>query len=289
MTTRIIGFAGAKQSGKSTCSNFIHGYELCGRDVVDKFMLSETGRLIVKTNVIKDDGSETVEETFLDTSRKDESYVEWAMYNVWPFVKKYSFADTLKEIAITLFGLSYEQVYGDDSYKNQRIPHLRWENMPGVITPNQPAESGLAFPEDLGLEIREPGPMTAREFLQYLGTDVMRKMYEPIWVKRVISDIESEEPLLAIVDDVRFINEIEAIQKVGGKVIGLARSPFESTHSSEQIIKEHEDMLDGIVSGDKNIHDMCQNVLDLMTDFGWLEESSPETKSKKIHTIKENK
>ena len=246
METRIIGFAGAKQSGKSTCSNFIHGYELSGRDVVDSFLLTDTGRLIVKTDVIED-GKESKSETFLDTSRKDEQFVEWAMFNMWPYVKKYSFADTLKEIAITLFGLSYEQVYGDDSYKNQRIPHLKWENMPGVISPEQQSGLGAPLLEKLDLTIRENGSMTSREFLQYLGTDIMRKIHDPIWVNRTIKDIKLEEPAIAVVDDVRFLNEIEAIQDAGGIVIGLNRCPFESVHSSEQVVKDHQDKFDYVI------------------------------------------
>lgn len=302
METRIIAFAGAKQSGKSTCSNFIHGYELCGRDVVDKFMLSETGRLIVKTNVVKEDGKEKVEETFLDTSRKDEAYVEWAMYNVWPFVKKYSFADTLKEIAITLFGLSYEQVYGDDSYKNQRIPHLRWENMPGVCTNEKffvfmqsKMEHELAEDEeDAGYKLiyHAPGPMTAREFLQYLGTDVMRKMYEPIWVERLIKDIQLEQPAVAVVDDVRFVNEIEALQQVGAKVIGLNRCPHESSHSSEQIIKEHWDKLDHVIDNDNDngIHAMCKSLIEYLNTADWPTKQTEEPKTRSaLHTIKETK
>lgn len=300
METRIIGFAGAKQSGKSTCSNFIHGYELAGREIVDEFMLSETGRLIVKTDVVNEDGSERVEETFLDTSRKDEAYVEWAMYNVWPFVKKYSFADTLKEIAITLFGLSYEQVYGDDSYKNQRIPHLRWENMPGVCT----NEKFFTFMQSVMDELDEDeedegykliyhaaGPMTAREFLQFLGTDVMRKMYEPIWVERLIKDIQLEQPAIAVVDDVRFLNEIEALQAVGAKVIGLSRNPFESSHASEQVVKENWDKLDHVIDNNEGgIHSMCKSLISYLNEVNWPTKQIDEPKSRSaLHSIKGNK
>ena len=30
------------------------------------------------------------------------------------------------------------------------------------------------------------GPMTSREFMQFLGTDVMRKIYQPVWVVVVL-------------------------------------------------------------------------------------------------------
>ena len=295
MKTKIIGFAGSKQAGKTTCSNFLHGCQLKSHDIVKNFSILDDGRLTVDTEIINDQGLESFGSSILDVSRNDLEFTEWALFSMWPFVKKYSFADTLKQIAVQLFDIPRECVFGTNEQKNQLQEHLLWENMPGVITPNQPAESGLAFPEDLDLKIHEPGPMTAREFLQYFGTDIMRKMYEPIWIQRVISDIQSEEPLLAIVDDVRFIDEVEAIQKVGGKVIGLERQPFESSHSSEQVVKDHLDKFDGVIGADNDIHGMCQKILDYMSDFGWFateveaEEASMNRTQSSIHSIKENK
>lgn len=289
MSTKIIGFAGTKQAGKTTCSNFLHGCQLKSHDIIQNFSILEDGKLTVDTEVVNEKGVETFGSSILDTSRSDLEFTEWALFSMWPFVKKYSFADTLKQIVVELFKVPRECVYGTDEQKNQLQEHLLWENMPGVVTET----SRLIASSDY---YHKPGPMTAREFLQYLGTDVMRKMYEPIWVQRVIADIESEQPLLAVVDDVRFINEIEALQKVGGKVIGLARQPFESSHSSENAIKENWNMFDGIIEDGKDIQATCQRVLDYMSDFGWLStevelEQAPQKNRTQsaIHSIKENK
>ena len=35
--SRILGISGAKQSGKSTCMKFLHGYQLRFHEVVEKF------------------------------------------------------------------------------------------------------------------------------------------------------------------------------------------------------------------------------------------------------------
>jgi hypothetical protein len=302
MNTKIIGFAGAKQAGKTTCANFLHGCQLKSHGIVKDFSVLEDGNLVVETEVVDLQGVETFGSSVLDVSRNDLEFTEWALFSMWPFVKKYSFADTLKQIATELFKIPRECVYGTNEQKNQLQEHLLWENMPGVCTNEKffdfmqsKMENDLALDEeDKGYKLiyHEPGPMTAREFLQHLGTDVMRKMYEPIWVERVIADIQSEKPLLAVVDDVRFLNEIEAIQNVGGKVIGLGRQPFESSHSSENVA-EHVDSLDGYVEAEKNIHDMCQDTLDFMTDFGWLSdqvEAEPVSRLQGgIHSIKENK
>ena len=272
MKTKVIAFAGGKGSGKTTCMNFLHGYQLRCYKVIENFAISNRGQLIVKVEA-EQDGKTEITDTYLDINRNDVEFIEWAMYNVWPFVKKYSFADPLKQIAISLFGLKYEQVYGTEEYKKQVVPHLRWENMPGI---------------------HEPGPMTVREFLQVFGTDVCRKIREDIWVNRCIEDIKLEEPLLAVIDDCRFPNEIETIQEIGGKVIGLTRSTYgKDEHESETEIKKHWDKLDCVIDNQKlDINETCQEIIKAIDGFGWLQEviqaDSKNTRKEKIHTIKEN-
>jgi len=248
MNTRILAFAGSKQAGKSTCSNFLHGYQLRAQEVVEDFGITEHGRLFVKTNVLQSDGKEKTEDTYLDINRRDQEFVEWAMYNMWPFVKKYSFADSLKDIAINLFGLTHEQCYGTEAYKMQQVPHLRWENMPGVVS-NKTSfyVEGVDSEFWNNIIIHENGPMTVRDFLQYFGTDICRRIHDSIWVDRCVNDIKYEEPLLAIIDDCRFENEIRAVQEAGGKVIGLNRSPYEDSHASEQVVKENWDLFDAVI------------------------------------------
>lgn len=300
MKTRILAFAGSKQAGKSTCSNFLHGYQLRAQEVVDDFLVDEFGKLIVRTEIVGDDGNKSQGDTYLDTSRTDAEFMEWAMYNMWPFVKKYSFADALKQISISLFDLKYEQVYGSEAHKNQLVPHLRWENMPGVVTDanadifSDVKEANLfpnAYPSDYSKMVHhKPGPMTVRDFLQYLGTDVMRKMYEPVWVNRCIKDIQEEQPLLAVIDDCRFENEIKAVQKAGGKVIGLTRQPYTDGHSSEQVVKDHEDLCDVVIDNqDMEIKDVCIEVIKSINSWGWLGEQTVTNNKRGLHTIKGDK
>ena len=303
MKTKVIAFAGGKGSGKTTCMNFLHGYQLRCYKVIENFAISNRGQLIVKVEA-EQDGKTEITDTYLDINRNDVEFIEWAMYNVWPFVKKYSFADPLKQMAISLFGLKHEQVYGTEEHKKQVVPHLLWENMPGVVTDDMGdlfrdvAEANVfpdEFPPDYSkLTYHKPGPMTVREFLQYFGTDVCRKIREDIWVNRCIEDIKVEEPLLAVIDDCRFHNEIEAIQAVGGKVIGLTRSTYgKDEHESETEIKKHWDKLDCVIDNQKlDINETCQEIIKAIDGFGWLQEviqaDSKNTRKEKIHTIKEN-
>ena len=121
-------------------------------------------------------------------------------------------------------GLSHEQCYGTDEQKNS-LTHLKWDDMPGNAARSR------------------SGAMTARQVLQYVGTNIFRKMYGDVWVNSCLRQIEQEAPDLAIITDVRFPNEVEAVQKTGGKVMRFTRSPFkDDNHASESSL-------------DKNVYD----------------------------------
>ena len=72
--------------------------------------------------------------------------------------------------------------------------------------------------------------MTAREFMQFFGTDVMRKMYEPIWLENCFRRIEEDSPEIAVIGDCRFMNEIKAAEEeesspiTSGSVLNLIYS-----------------------------------------------------------------
>lgn len=292
MKTKIIAFAGSKQSGKSTCAKFLHGYQMRSYHCIDDFAITDDGDFLVKTRVVDDDGKVNDEDyVSLDINRTDVNFAEWAIREMWPFVKKYSFASSLKSIAVNLFNIPSECVYGTEEQKRKTIDHLRWENMPGVVS-NETSfyVEGVDSEFWNNIIIHENGPMTAREFLQYFGTDVCRKMYENVWVDRCIKDVQEEGSLLAVIDDCRFKNEIEAIQNAGGKVIGLTRQPHKDNHGSEKEISENWDLLDAVIDNSKmSINEMCQSVIGHINDWDWIGEVvQKENKKKfnKLHTIK---
>ena len=232
----ILGISGRKQSGKNTTANIIHGMVLKDRGLVQDWNINADGTLMVDLS----DGTGWGE---FDVTRQDKQFSEWAEQNMWPYIKMYSFADHLKWICVKLFDVPFECCFGTDEQKNELQEHLLWENMLGVCTNEKffdfmqsKMQPQLAEDEeDAGYKLiyHEPGPMTAREFLQFLGTDVMRKMYEPIWVNSCIKKIQQEQPELAIIADVRFPNEAKAIEQASGKVVRLTREVYEDAHSSE--------------------------------------------------------
>jgi hypothetical protein len=249
--TRILAFSGKKQAGKTSALNFIHGYQLRAHRVIDNFAIKENGALLAQT-------TRNNEEVFLelDVSRLDDDFTEWASYHMWPYVKKYSFATPLKTIAKELFGVTEEQCHGTDDQKNEKIKHLRWENMPKVYTGKRKKQ--------------KKGPMTAREFMQFFGTEVMRKIYDDVWCESLIKSIKAQSSLLAVVDDLRFENEAACIQDNGGKIIRFTRNPHDDNHESEIALDDF-DNFDGVIDNQNmSINETNQEIIKLLEQWGWL-------------------
>ena len=209
----ILGISGKKQAGKTTVANIIHGEVLVKNNMIRDYNINENGKLLIRTTNAQ--GEEGWGE--FDIERKDEPFVEYAHYNMWPHVKLYNFADSLKDMCINLFGFTYEQAYGTNEQKDQSVSHLLWKNMPrGRVGKKQPK-----------------GEMTAREFMQFFGTNVMRKMHHDVWANACLNKISKEGSDLAVIADVRFPNEVETINKAGGKVLRLERNIHQDKHDSE--------------------------------------------------------
>ena len=211
--TRIIGISGKKQSGKNTSANFLHGLVLRANGLAPDFKIDTEGELAVLT-----DAGWGV----FDVTRKDSSFIEYAESNMWPYVKLYSFADGLKDLCVEFFDLEPIQVFGTDKDKNTKTK-IRWENIPTWQNSSLNLDRGF---------------MTARELLQYFGTNIMRKMHENVWVNHTVKKIKSEQTELAIIADVRFPNEVDAILQAGGEVIKLQRAPLKDNHESETALDE---------------------------------------------------
>lgn len=86
-----------------------------------------------------------------------------------------------------------------------------------------------------------------RELLQKEGT-IMRSLDEDYWIKALFCNIQSHK---AIISDVRFLNEIEAIKKenIQNKVVRVYRNVPEMDHISETehlLYKDYDYVIDNI-------------------------------------------
>lgn len=237
--TTIIGFAGKKQSGKNTSCNFIVLLKLLECGVCSKVKLDDYGNIFVSDifgqRPIMTDEYFPLSEEYVDIQE---------LYNSIG-VKIYAFADALKDLAINLFNIPRHKVYGTDAQKAEPSG-LFWENMPSVVTKELPKPFYLVDnvyhykkgQEEISLPIyyHPAGEMSIREVLQFVGTEIFRKMHHNVWLETLHRKIISDNMELALICDVRFDNEIEFIlSNSNSYVIGLDRNGnSDSSHKSEQ-------------------------------------------------------
>lgn len=267
--TQIIGICGRKQAGKTTLSNFLHGHEMKRHDVVERFFISPEGKLVVNCTFQEENGKDVERMGVLELDQHNDAFYHYAANHIWPLIRGYNFADSLKEILVTLFNVPPECVYGTDEQKNMVLEHLRWENMPGVMPKDfqMGCVDWQSYSNHFSTDEPKEGPMTAREFMQFFGTEVMRKIYGPVWINNCLTRIKSDSPPIAIIGDCRFVDEIKAVQNAGGKVFRLTRSIEDSDHQSE-VDADSYDSFDGIIDNQgMTIEESTETFLNMLVDY----------------------
>ena len=238
----IIAFAGKKGSGKSTLCNFLHGYFLKAYELIDAFDITESGDLVIETDIIGEDNQLSKGKGLIDVKRLDIDFALWASSTMWPTVKHYAFATPFKEMAVELFNLNREDVYGSNERKN-KLTRYKWEDMP--------------------FKSKKTGFMTIREFIQALGTEVFRKIKDDIWIERAMKDIEAEKPMYAIISDLRHSQEFKAVHARGGKTIFLTGGAEGDDHSSETQFSEMQ--FDATIDTRKQtLNESCRQLVELL-------------------------
>lgn len=114
-----------------------------------------------------------------------------------------NFADPLKLICQDLFRFSDEQLWGPSQARNQ-----------------EDARYG----------------QSARDALQTIGA-AARKYYPDVWVQRLVRDLDPVADI--VIGDVRYVNEVRTIAKLGGQVWYVHRPGIpRQLHESEQLTAE---------------------------------------------------
>ncbi len=221
-------------------------------------------------------------------SGKSTSY---SCIKLWePNAQEFSFADPLKRMCIEILGLTERQCYGSDDDKNTPISHLLWENFPiaawqryngAIFLGEEESRDHSLFSVDCYVPppIPKTGPMTARQVMQYWGSEIFRKAYGNVWADACIRKIRASDCELAIITDCRFPNELDAIQKAGGMVLYLTRVVFpEDTHPSETAFDKpsfDQTRFDGILDNSKmSTLEQCEALHTLLTEWRYVNEYS---------------
>lgn len=243
--TKILGISGKKQSGKTTCGNFLFGSSMISNDVVEYASINKMGELVVP---YQSSDSETMPCIFPVDSFHP-TMISYMAENIWPHIKIYNFADNLKRLCIDILGLTERQCYGTNEEK---------DSLTDIILPDIP---------------KRTSKMTAREVMQYVGTDFFRKIYPNVWVDSTIRKIQREHTRLAVVVDCRFPNEVEGIQKAGGKVIRLTRNVFgkQDQHPSETALDDYEGFDAVIDNQDMSISEQNQYIYNQLAEWNFVD------------------
>jgi len=205
---RVIGISGKKQSGKTSLAYYVKA----------KFLQERFDRYKSFDIIQNDEG-----EVFFSDNIGPCSVYNGELYPVSEIenspIEVYSFGDALKECCMYALGLAYEQCYGTDEQKNTWTKY-NWENLPMSVR-RKYAKSSTFNRGQFGFRtsnstvdtpIPRSGPLTAREVMQVFGTDICRDMFhDNIWVDATFSRIKRDNVEVAIIADVRFPSEVDAI------------------------------------------------------------------------------
>ena len=164
------------------------------------------------------------------------------------FIKR-SFADSLKEGSMKIFGFTKEQGYGD-----------------------------------LKEVIDEEWGVTPRQVLQFVGTDLFRghmgELIEGLgpgfWVKVIVTFykrmLKDDPNAKLVVPDLRFPDEVDAIHDLGGIVIKVKRPGYDTSddcHESELMIDKIQNC-EYFVDNDGSFEDLWKKVDKIMETEGYI-------------------
>lgn len=236
----ILGLSGRKQAGKSTAGNFIYSLYMSEYNISKEVYIDGYGRIVVSDLL----GNEDYAGIFDPTLNNSSDYILSQVFTkLNRLVKIYNFADPLKQLCVDILGLEPKQCYGSDKDKNELV-NCYWEEK----------------------------QLTAREVLQIVGTDMLRKIQKNVWSDATIRRIKKDSPKLAIITDCRFPNEVEAIKNAGGKIIRLTRNLYNSDHTSESILdKENYDWNNFNFVIDNQELELLDNLIEIKTILGKLQ------------------
>lgn len=166
-------------------------------------------------------------------------------------------ASYLKELCCALLGITHEMLteWKDNGYTFSTKPNDRWFNIINKKTqiPIEIIKNKIADVEFTNI----------RQMLQVIGTDLIRN-YNPNWhVECLIADIQDYLKFYnVVIDDVRFPNEKEAIEKIGGQVFFIIRPNYfdVSNHISETSLKWQNFKEDRVIINDLSKESMELNI-----------------------------
>jgi hypothetical protein len=195
-----------------------------------------------------------------------------------------AFADALKRTCMDLFDFDYAQLWGSlKEVPDERYPREHdWATHPhyGVVA-CRCCRRGIQVESHSGCFL------TPRYAMQIIGTEGVRQCYPNYWMEKALQDAHSIEKGLrysrthgvigvaedhvgvhtAVFTDGRFLNEVDGILKMGGRIYRVKRpghelAPHQHTSETEQL-QIPDDRLQGVINNDGTLEDLRRTVLGL--------------------------
>lgn len=158
--------------------------------------------------------------------------IRGAVARIGPSATRFAFADRIKEIARDIWDLTVEHTDGAMKGVRFRTPPIRMD----YFLPEMSEATGLALVAQ-GCVAHSP-----RELMQFLGTEYVRTIDPDYWINLLLDHIIPStldgHDSTALIADVRFPNEVDAIRARGGVIVRINRDlPYpQDGHASESAI-----------------------------------------------------
>lgn len=191
------------------------------------------------------------------------------------YVKVYNFADSLKkELAIKL-GIP-DSVFYDDKAKQdyaysftRRVVFNRKDGFDKTLQPSfVDLHDWLAICNSAGYPDNHfDYYIPIRLLMQEYGTEINRGIFgSNVWVNKLDEEIRRDNKEVAIIGDVRFINESDYIYNNKGKCIVVRRGTpkIENVHSSEMVTIALDDI---VIDNNKTIKELFNNVITVFRNY----------------------
>lgn len=247
---KILAFAGSARSGKDSSVKYIFGQILKKNDVIDKFDITEDGRLLVPAQF-----DDEVKMGEFDIDRRDTAFSNYASECIWPLVKNYSFSCYLKEMILSLYDIEYKGLYGSTEDRNSASKYT-YESFIKML------------PKDLiGKAIKKTDSISNRKFIQHFA-DIIRTIDDKCLTRFLIEQIKFEQCPVTLISDVRRFVEIEAIKELDAKIIYLTRNDSGDSHIIENELEGCDlSIFDAVIDNkqmsieekNREVHRFCEN------------------------------
>jgi hypothetical protein len=256
----IIGIAGAKNAGKDSAAKLITGMVMQKIGMIQDYDMTEDGELIIY-HTESSDGVSKRQESIFDLDNRSEAFQNYLYEVIWPHVKTYHFADALKVILSSMFGLSVDMLFG--TQEDKASPSLiKWGQMVDIV-PKKKLKKNINLEEY----------MTYREVMQYFA-DVMKNVDNLCFVKNCLQQIDMEQVPISIIADVRTEPEVIALKAKGAKIIYLTKRPEDNDahHIENGLVNTDRSVFDIVIDnqnmsmGEKNV-----KLVNALKDIGFLQ------------------